>query len=156
MLRGTYLSQIENSSSIQFELTNSVTVPPMMIGITPGLILTNAPFGFMAMLGMISLMGIIVNNAIMMIDRIEIERGEGIPVADAIVHAALQRLRPILMTATTTVISLIPLSLNGGEMWRPMANTIISGLMFSTVLTLILCPVLYSLFFGARYEEFLR
>lgn len=124
-----------------------LTIPPMMIGISVGMLLTQAPFGFMAMLGMISLMGIIVNNAIMMIDRIEIERAEGGPPAQALVRAAQQRLRPILMTACTTMVGLVPLSLNGGEFWRPMANCIIFGLGFATVLTLVLCPVLYSLFF---------
>lgn len=127
-----------------------LTLPLMMIGITPGLLLTKSAFGFMAMIGMISLLGIIVNNAIMMIDRIEIERREGKVVYDAVVHAALQRLRPILMTATTTVISLIPLAVQGGNFWRPMAVTLMAGLMFATVLTLLLCPVLYSMFFRAR------
>ncbi|MBX2861657.1 MAG: efflux RND transporter permease subunit [Vampirovibrio sp.] len=130
-----------------------LTIPPMMIGITPGLLATQAPFGFMAMLGLISLMGIIVNNAIMLIDRIETERKDGLEVEEAIVSAAQQRLRPIVMTATTTIIGLIPLALQGGEMWRPMANTIIFGLAFATVLTLVLCPVLYALFFGANFSR---
>ncbi|MCA1809299.1 MAG: efflux RND transporter permease subunit [Lentisphaerae bacterium] len=124
-----------------------LTIPPMIVGIVPGLILTRAPMGFMAFLGMISLMGIIVNNAIMMIDRIEIERTHGQSPMDALVVAAQRRLRPIIVTATTTVVGLLPLSLQGGEMWRPMANTIMFGLAFSTLLTLLLCPVLYALFF---------
>jgi multidrug efflux pump subunit AcrB len=131
-----------------------LTLPPMMIGITAGMILTNAPFGFMAMLGMISLLGIIVNNAIMLIDRIEILRGRSLPMTDAIVVAALERARPIIMTATTTIIGMVPLSLQGGEMWRPMANLIMSGLSVATVLTLVLCPVLYSLFFRQRFKDY--
>lgn len=131
-----------------------LTLPPMMCGITPGMILTNSPFGFMPMLGMISLLGIIVNNAIMLIDRIEILRGRGVALDNSIVLASLERSRPIIMTATTTIIGMVPLSLQGGEMWRPMANCIMSGLMFATVLTLILCPVLYSLFFKQSFKKY--
>lgn len=131
-----------------------LTLPPMMCGITPGMILTNSPFGFMPMLGMISLLGIIVNNAIMLIDRIEIQRKKGITLDDSIVLASLERARPIIMTATTTIIGMVPLSLQGGEMWRPMANCIMSGLMFATVLTLILCPVLYSIFFKQNFKGY--
>ena len=131
-----------------------LTLPPMMIGITVGMILTNAPFGFMAMLGMISLLGIIVNNAIMLIDRIEILRGRSVDTPDAIVVASLERARPIIMTATTTIIGMVPLSLQGGEMWRPMANLIMSGLSVATILTLVLCPVLYSLFFRQRFKDY--
>ncbi|WP_243545371.1 efflux RND transporter permease subunit [Pseudodesulfovibrio tunisiensis] len=131
-----------------------LTLPPMICGITAGMLATNAPFGFMALLGMISLLGIVVNNAIMLIDRIEIQRSRGIALTDAIVLAALERARPIIMTATTTIIGMVPLSLQGGEMWRPMANCIMSGLAFATVLTLVLCPVLYSLFFRQSYKGY--
>ena len=120
-------------NSIRRTLIIALTVPPMMVGITFGLLATSAPFGFMAMLGMISLLGIIVNNALILLDQVEIERGRGLSVQDAVVMAAQKRLRPIVMTACTTVIGLIPLSLQGGEMWRPMANTIIFGLSFATM-----------------------
>jgi multidrug efflux pump subunit AcrB len=145
---------IAQFNSFRRPLIIGLTLPLMMIGIVPGLLLTNAPFGFMAFLGMISLLGIIVNNAIMMIDRIEIERAAGQTLEDAIVVAAQKRFRPIIMTATTTIVGLVPLSLQGGEMWRPMANTIIFGLAFATVLTLIMCPVLYSFFFGAVFKKY--
>ncbi|MDP8217773.1 MAG: efflux RND transporter permease subunit [Candidatus Theseobacter exili] len=145
---------ISQFNSIRRSIIIALTIPGMIIGITPGLLITNAPFGFMAMLGMISLMGIIVNNAIMMIDRIEIERGLGQRIEDSIIIAAQHRFRPILMTTITTILGLIPLSLQGGEMWRPMANVIIFGLAFSTILTLVLCPVLYSLFFGSNFKEY--
>ncbi|XPV76933.1 MAG: efflux RND transporter permease subunit [Desulfovibrio sp.] len=131
-----------------------LTVPPMFVGITWGMLATSSPFGFMAMLGMISLLGIIVNNAIMLIDRIEGLRSKGLELQDAIVVAALQRARPIIMTTVTTIIGMVPLSLQGGEMWRPMANCIMSGLAFATVLTLLLCPVLYSLFFRAGFKKY--
>ncbi|MFW5490256.1 MAG: efflux RND transporter permease subunit [Desulfovibrio sp.] len=143
----TLMSQF---NSVRRTLIILLTIPPMYIGITWGMMLSDSPFGFMAMLGMISLMGIIINNAIILIDAIERERERGREPYEALVLAAQKRLRPILMTACTTVIGLIPLSLQGGEMWRPMANVIIFGLAFATVLTLGLCPVLYSLFFNVR------
>ncbi len=141
-------------NSLRRPLIILLTLPPMMIGITAGMIATNAPFGFMPMLGMISLLGIIVNNSIMLIDRIEIQRKRGLALADAIVLSTMERARPIIMTATTTIIGMIPLSLQGGEMWRPMANLIMSGLAFATVLTLVLCPVLYSLFFKQKFTDY--
>jgi multidrug efflux pump subunit AcrB len=66
----------------------------------------------------------------------------------------MERARPIIMTATTTIIGMVPLSLQGGEMWRPMANLIMSGLTVATVLTLVLCPVLYSFFFRQRFKDY--
>ncbi len=141
-------------NSIRRPLVILLTIPPMLVGVVFGLLITSAPFGFMAFLGLISLMGVIVNNAIMMIDRMEIERAAGQTWQDAIVVSAQRRLRPILMTAITTIIGLVPLSLNGGEMWRPMANTIMFGLGFATVLTLALCPLLCSLFFRASFKDY--
>jgi multidrug efflux pump subunit AcrB len=131
-----------------------LTIPFMFAGIAPGMLLTNSPFGFMALLGVISLTGIIVNNAIMLIDRVESLAAEGHVRREAVVLSAMQRARPILMTTVTTIVGMIPLSLQGGEMWRPMANCIISGLAVSTLLTLLLCPVLYSLFFRLRYRDY--
>lgn len=140
-------------NSIRRPLIILLTLPPMMVGITVGMVATRSPFGFMAMLGMISLVGIIVNNAIMLIDQIEILRKAGIDPRDAVFLGAMKRVRPILMTTVTTIIGMVPLSLQGGELWRPMANCIMSGLAFATVLTLLLCPVMYSLAFGIRYKE---
>lgn len=131
-----------------------LTVPPMFVGVTGGMLATGSPFGFMALLGMISLVGIIVNNAIMMIDQIEIERARSQTRQDALVIAAQKRLRPIIMTAATTILGLVPLSLQGGELWRPMANVLIFGLAFSTLLTLVLCPVLYSVFFRIPFQGY--
>ncbi len=141
-------------NSLRRPLIILLTLPPMMVGITSGMIATHSPFGFMPMLGMISLLGIIVNNAIMLIDRIEIQRNRGMDLANAIVLSSMERARPIIMTACTTIIGMVPLSLQGGEMWRPMANLIMSGLTFATVLTLALCPVLYSLFFRQKFSDY--
>ncbi len=130
-----------------------LTIPPAIIGVTAGLLLTGDPFGFMALLGMISLAGIIINNAIILVDSIENERQKGQKPQDAIVIAGQQRLRPIVMTAATTIMGLVPLSVRGGDMWSPLANIIIFGLAFSTILTLGICPALYALLFRVDFSS---
>ena len=101
------------------------TIPLGVIGMVLGLMLFRVPFGFMAFLGVISLAGIVINNAIVLIDRIEIEEKElKRKPQDAIIGACLQRFRPILLATFTTVLGLIPLYLGGGAIWEPMAVTI--------------------------------
>jgi len=136
-----------------------MTIPLGMIGVIVGLLVTKSYFGFMTLLGVISLAGIVINNAIVLLDRIKIEvEQHGLPRNRAVIEAAQRRLRPILLTTLTTIGGLLPLWLGGGPMWEPMAIAIIFGLAFATVLTLGLVPVLYTLFFrvsfkGFRYEE---
>ena len=109
----------------------------------------------MTLLGIISLAGIVINNGIVLIDSIDIEREEnGLSPPDAIVQAAQQRLRPILLTTATTVASLIPLYLGGNELWQPLAVAIMSGLIFSTALTLGFVPLLYSIFYRVSFRDF--
>ena len=124
------------------------TIPLGMIGVILGLLIFRSSFGFMAFLGLISLAGIVINNAIVLIDRIKIELEEQErPPFEAIVKAAQQRFRPILLTTFTTTLGLIPLYLGGGEMWEPMAVAIMIGLIFATVITLVFVPVLYKVLF---------
>lgn len=130
-----------------------LTIPPMLIGVVPGLLLTGSTFGFMTLLGMIALLGIIVNNAILLIDEINAQLGESMPLTDAIVTACRSRLRPILLTTCTTVIGLLPLAISGGGMWSSMAFAMIFGLSFATALTLLLCPALFYLLFRRTYPE---
>jgi multidrug efflux pump subunit AcrB len=131
------------------------TIPLGVIGVTIGLLLARSYFGFMTLLGIIALSGIVINNAIVLIDRIGIEIDEnGLEPRLAIVEAAQRRLRPILLTTATTVCGLLPLWFGGGPMWEPMAVSIIFGLLFATVLTLGLVPVLYALFFRVSFKEF--
>ena len=100
---------------------------------------------------MISLAGIVINNAIVLLDRIQIEQERsGRACVDAIVAAAQQRFRPILLTTCTTTLGLVPLYLGGGLMWEPMAVAIMVGLLFATVITLLFVPVLYKILFGVR------
>ena len=131
------------------------TIPLGLIGVTVGLLVTRLEFGFMTLLGVISLAGIIINNAIVLLDRIRIEvKDNGMPEDRAIIESAQRRLRPILLTTLTTVGGLVPLWLGGGPMWEAMSVAIIFGLLFATVLTLGVVPVLYSLFFRVSYREF--
>lgn len=131
-----------------------ITIPMALIGVVIGLLVTRSDFGFMATLGVISLGGVVVNNAIILIDRIQIERsGNKKSDTQAIVDAAIRRTRPIFLTTITTIAGLIPLAIGGGVFWAPMAYVIMFGLMFSTVLTLGLIPVLYSLFFKIKIES---
>ena len=127
------------------------TIPLGLIGVSAGLLVMQSYFGFMTLLGIISLAGIIINNGIVLLERIRIEEDEnGLEPHQAILTAAERRLRPILLTTATTVGGLIPLWLGGGAMWEPLAIAMIFGLPFGTVLTLVVVPVLYSLFFRVR------
>jgi len=132
-----------------------LTIPLALIGVVIGLLLMRSYFGFMTLLGIISLSGIVINNAIVLLDRIRIETDvNGLDPATAILTAARQRARPILLTTATTVAGLTPLWLGGGPMWEPMAIAIIFGLIFATVLTLGVVPVLYSLFFRVDFAAY--
>jgi multidrug efflux pump len=110
------------------------------------LVLTGAPLGFMAMLGIISLMGVIVSHIIVLFDFIEEMHERGGTMREALLDAGLMRLRPVLITVVATVLGLIPLALHGGPLWEPLCYVQIGGLSFATVVTLILVPVLYTIF----------
>lgn len=132
-----------------------LTIPFGLIGVVFGLLVARSYFGFMTMLGVFALAGIVINNAIVLIDRIGIEiEQNGLEPRRAVIEAAQRRLRPILLTTATTIGGLLPLWWGGGPMWEPMAIAIIFGLAFATVLTLGLVPVLYSLFFRVSFREF--
>ena len=130
-----------------------LTIPLGVIGMVLGLLIFNVPFGFMAFLGVISLAGIVINNAIVLIDRIEVEEGK-LATQDAIVAACLQRFRPIVLATFTTVLGLLPLYISGGAMWQPMAVTIMVGLLFGTVITLLFIPAFYSVLYKVNYKGY--
>jgi len=132
-----------------------LTIPLALIGVVVGLLIFQEPFGFMPFLGTISLAGIVINNAIVLIDRIEIEHNEmKRKIQDAIIVACLQRFRPILLATFTTVLGLIPLYISGGELWEGMAVSIMVGLLFGTIITLIFIPSLYSVLFKVSYKDY--
>jgi len=142
---------IAQFNSVRKALIILLTIPLGLIGVTSGLLVGNSFIGFMTLLGIISLAGIVINNAIVLLERIKIEI-DLMPEqpCEAIVRAAQQRLRPIVLTTATTVFGLIPLYLGGGEFWQPMAIAIIGGLLFSTIFTLGVIPVIYSVLFSIK------
>ncbi|MDD9156932.1 efflux RND transporter permease subunit [Aliivibrio sp. S4TY2] len=129
-----------------------LTVPLALIGVTSGLLLLNTPFGFMALLGFLSLSGMLLKNGIVLLDQIEIEIHSGKEPYHAVVDAALSRVRPVCMAAITTILGMIPLLPD--TFFKPMAVTIMFGLGFATVLTLIVVPVLYRMFHKIKVVEY--
>mgnify|MGYP001571019058 CR=1 FL=1 len=128
----------------------TLTMPLSFIGAVIGLLVMQAPFGFMVTLGLYSLAGIIINNAIVLIDRIKIEIESGKTQYQALVDACLTRLRPITMTTNTTVMGLLPLIISKDPLFYGMANAIAFGLGIGTILTLGVVPVLYSSFYKVK------
>jgi multidrug efflux pump subunit AcrB len=140
--------------AVQYESLNNplvilFSVPFTTIGVSLGLWLFDMPLSMPVWLGLIMLAGIVVNNAIVLVEQIEIEREKGTPILEAISTAASLRLRPILMTTLTTVLGMTPLAIGlgeGSEMLQPLAFVIVWGLSFSMLVSLALVPVVYRLF----------
>ncbi len=128
-----------------------LTVPFAVIGITLGLLSTGQPFGFLALLGAMSLAGMMIKNVIVLLDEINLQITEGLSRYDAVIIAAVSRLRPVVLAAATTVLGVIPLLTD--VFWVAMAVTIMFGLAFGTILTMILVPVLYSCFYNLSAPE---
>lgn len=131
-------------------------IPFALIGVGPALIIAGEPMSFMATFGLLSLAGIIVNNAVLLLERIEAELAEGKSQREAVVAAAVARLRPIVMTKMTCIVGLIPLLLFAGTLWTGMAVTIMGGLMLGTLITLGLVPVLYETLFGGPFSRWVQ
>ena len=129
------------------------TVPLILIGGTLGLIIMSGTYGFMVLLGFFSLAGILINNGIVLVDRIQFERDIGREPLDAVATACLARLRPILITTATTVLGLIPLIISGGALFYSMACVIAFGLIIATLITLGFVPALYTMLFGISIKR---
>jgi multidrug efflux pump subunit AcrB len=121
-------------------------IPFGVVGALASLQIMGSPFGFMAFLGVASLIGVIVSHVIVLFDFIEEMREKGEPLQDALLDAGIVRLRPVLITVGATVFGLIPLAIHGGPLWQGLCYTTIGGLIFATVITLVLVPVLYAIF----------
>jgi multidrug efflux pump subunit AcrB len=132
-------------NSLRQPLIIWLVVPLAVIGVTVGLLLTHQPFGFMSLLGFLSLMGMLIKNAIVLIDEINLQSGEGKDLMSAITDSGVSRLRPVGMAASTTALGMIPLLFDA--FFVAMAITIIAGLMFATLLTMVVVPVLYATFY---------
>jgi multidrug efflux pump subunit AcrB len=122
-----------------------ITGPLGLIGVAGALLVLDRPFGFVALLGVIALMGMIQRNSVILIDQIEQDRAAGIPAWEAIVESAVRRLRPIVLTAAAAVLAMIPLTRS--VFWGPMAVAIMGGLIVATVLTLLALPAMYAAWF---------
>ncbi|MGD9369190.1 MAG: efflux RND transporter permease subunit, partial [Desulfobacteraceae bacterium] len=122
-----------------------ITIPLAAAGVVPGLLIGHQPFGFMSFLGVIALVGIVVNNAIVLVELIETRRKDGADLNAALEEAVVRRIRPIVLTTATTVAGLLPLALSSSTLWPPLASAMISGLLASTALTLVVVPALYGI-----------
>jgi multidrug efflux pump len=122
------------------------TGPLGIIGATAALLISGAPFGFVAILGVIALLGIIIRNSIILVDQIDQDIAAGMDRIEAIVGGAVRRFRPIMLTALTAVLALIPIS--RGVFWGPLAYAMMGGILVATVLTILVLPAAYALFFG--------
>jgi multidrug efflux pump subunit AcrB len=128
-----------------------LTVPMAVVGVVTGLLATDMPFGFMSLLGFLSLFGMLIKNAIVLIEEIDLQIAEGRAKSIAIITASTSRLRPVALAAITTILGMAPLL--SDPFFADMSVTIMGGLAFATVLTLIAVPVLYSIFFGVSYRK---
>ena len=133
-----------------------LTVPLSFVGVVAGMFISDFPFSLATFIGLVSLTGIVVNDAIVVVDFINQARKRGLNVQDAIIEAGINRLRPVMLTTATTIGGLLPLYLNlsgGAEFWQPLTGAVIFGLGFATILTLLVIPVAYSLaYFNADWQ----
>jgi multidrug efflux pump subunit AcrB len=130
-----------------------MTIPLAIVGVTGGLLMAGSVFSFTAFLGIISLAGIIINDAIVLVDKIGAEIKDGNDLLSSIKQAANDRFSPILLTTLTTSCGMIPLWTGGGELWSPMAITIIFGLLFATIILLIFVPVIFQFLYRKKAKE---
>jgi multidrug efflux pump subunit AcrB len=128
-----------------------VTAPLGLIGATGALLVSNRPFGFVALLGLIALAGMIMRNTVILVDQIDRDIADGHGRHRAIIDATVRRARPVALTALAAILGMIPLATSA--FWGPMAITIMGGLMVATVLTLLVVPALYSIWFRVRADE---
>jgi HAE1 family hydrophobic/amphiphilic exporter-1 len=143
-----YIVMASQFESLLHPLVIMSTIPFALVGVVIALFITSKPISVIVLIGVVMLAGIVVNNAIILVDCINTRRKEGMPRREAIIEGGKIRLRPIMMTTTTTVLGLLPLALGlgeGSELRMPMGITVVGGLLFSTLLTLVLVPVVYDI-----------
>jgi HAE1 family hydrophobic/amphiphilic exporter-1 len=146
-----YLVMASQFESFMIPLVIMFSVPFSFTGVIWALFITNTTLSVIAALGAVLLIGIVVKNGIVLVDYINLMRDRGYNMVEAIALSGRSRLRPVLMTALTTILGMLPLALSigeGSEIWKPMGITVIGGLLFSTLLTLVIVPVVYMAFIG--------
>lgn len=142
----TYMVMASQFESLVDPFIIIFTIPLSLIGVMVGLVLTGTNLNVMSLVGIVMLGGIIVNNGIVLVDYMNQLRARGMELFEAVQQAGLIRLRPVLMTALTTILGLFPLALGvgeSGESWAPMARSVMGGMTVGTVLTLLVVPVIY-------------
>jgi multidrug efflux pump len=148
VMLGLLMLQVQSFSRLALVF---VTAPLGLIGATGALLVSNRPFGFVALLGLIALAGMIMRNTVILVDQIDRDIAAGHARYRAIIDATVRRARPVALTALAAILGMIPLA--GSIFWGPMAITIMGGLLVATVLTLLVVPALYALWFRVRAEE---
>lgn len=147
-----YLIMVAQFNRLSHPFIIMLSLPMAIVGVVVGLVITQRPLNELGYVGVIMLIGIVVSNAILLIDRINLLRNrDKMELQPAILEAVRNRVRPILMTKLTAILGMLPLALamsEGGALEAPIATIVISGLIFHTIITLVLVPVLYSIFEG--------
>jgi len=156
-----YMIMAAQFESLVDPLIIMITVPLSVIGVFPFLFITGTSLSVMALVGLVMLVGIAVNNGIVLVDYINKQRRSGMELYEAVEKGSIARMRPVLMTALTTILGMVPLAIElgtGSETWSPLARAVIGGLTATTVLTLVVIPIMYILFErgGERIKQFLR
>ena len=146
-----YIVMASQFESLTYPFIIIFSIPFAFIGSLLLLAITGEPLGIMGLIGLVMLVGMVVKNGIVLVDYINLNRERGMSIITAVVHGGRSRLRPVLMTTLTTILGMVPLAIGtgqGSEMWQSLGISIIGGMTFSTVVTLVLIPVLYSIFGG--------
>ncbi|GBF33901.1 acriflavin resistance protein [Desulfocucumis palustris] len=154
-----YIIMVAQFGRLSHPFIIMLSLPMAIVGVVFGMVITRRVVNPIGMVGFIMLIGIVVSNAILLIDRINLLRQRGYRLNDAILEAVRNRVRPILMTKLTAILGMLPLALafaEGSDLEAPLATVVIFGLIFHTLITLILVPVLYSLFEGFRERRINR
>ncbi|MGL4907999.1 MAG: efflux RND transporter permease subunit [Bacteroidales bacterium] len=151
-----YIVMATQFESLREPFIIMLAVPFAFTGVFLALAITDTPLGMIALIGAIMLVGIVVKNGIVMVDFANLQRERGLSLSQAIIVSGKSRLRPVLMTTLTTVLGMLPLAMGtgeGSETWQPMGIAVIGGLTFSTILTLVVVPVIYSVFGASQMKK---
>jgi HAE1 family hydrophobic/amphiphilic exporter-1 len=154
-----YIVMASQFESLIYPAIIMFSVPFAVSGVILAFVLTGSTLNMMSFVGIIMLVGIVVKNGIVLVDYINLNRGRGLGVIQAVVRGGKSRLRPVLMTTLTTILGMMPLALSvsqGSELWKPMAITVIGGLTVSTIFTLVIVPTVYAVFAGSGVKRFRR
>ena len=151
-----YIVMASQFESLRSPFIIMLTMPFAFTGIFLALLITGQTLNLVSLIGSVMLVGIVVKNGIVLVDYTNLMRDRGVPLVQAVITSGKSRLRPVLMTTFTTILGMVPLALGigeGSEIWRPMGISIIGGLTFSTIITLVLIPVVYTMFGANRMKR---